>query len=109
MTNANDPTDETVPEWLSRAVALHEHGGIPPERAKVVALRENGLPYREIGEILDISSQGSLYNQLREYNETLRHAEWLVEHAERIEDLSYYDEENDPQNGEETPSGGTGQ
>jgi len=68
-------------DWRDRATALTEHGGVPPQRARAVALREQGRTYAEIADELGLESRSSVRKQVEAYEQSYREAEWLVKHG----------------------------
>lgn len=69
-------------EEVAAELAAH---GVPERRAHIVALAaETDLTYEGIADRLDVASKGSVGNQVREYRETRRNAEWLAEHGPDI-------------------------
>lgn len=70
-----------------RAMELRDHG-VPDRRAAVVALRERGLSYSDIVEATGDEGpnhRGDVSRHLQRFNEELRNARWLVEHADVLE------------------------
>lgn len=67
-------------DWEARADELHDRGGLPPTRAKVIALRERGLTYNEIGAELDIT-RGTISEHVSAYRDDRDAARWLLEHG----------------------------
>lgn len=66
---------------------LRDHG-VPDRRAAVVALRERGLSYSDIVEATGDEGpnhRGDVSRHLQRFNEELRNARWLVEHADVLE------------------------
>lgn len=84
-------SDADVDEWQQRADELHEHGGVPEQRAKVVALRERGDTYGEIAATLGFGSNDDDRSQVKRhldsYQEQRDDAGWLVENGPDEEDI----------------------
>lgn len=74
----------TTEGWQTRADELHGKGGVPPVRARVVALRETGLTYREIAGRLDQSGKEEVSWHIQRYREERGEADWLAEHGPDI-------------------------
>lgn len=74
-------------DWHARAAELQEHGGVPPRRAEIVALREQGLTYRAIADELDLADHGSVRTQVVDYLEGRDESEWVLEHGPGEDDL----------------------
>lgn len=85
MTDTDTTTPTGSENWQERAAELHEQGGIPKRRAKVVALVEAGRTHSEVADTLDMndrSNVGSLLHLYRE--EDLSEADWLSANGPRI-------------------------
>lgn len=68
-------------DWEARARDLHEKGGVPTQRAKVIALIEAGCSHSQVGEILGLS-RGSIGGRVATYRqEDLAEARWLAENG----------------------------
>ena len=76
----SETDSESGMDWRERAEQLQERGGIPEQRAKIVALREAGYSYQGIVDTLDLSSRGSVLNQVEAYRETISEDTWHAEH-----------------------------
>ena len=71
-------------DWRERAAELHERGGVPEGRAKTVALAEQGLTNKEITDMVDLDSRGSVWIQIDRYRAERDEAEWLAEHGPEL-------------------------
>ena len=77
---------ETIKEddWSERAAQLRNHG-VPPQRANVVALREQGHTYNEIAAELGFGENNDDRSQVKyhidEYERQRQEAEWLIENG----------------------------
>lgn len=73
--------DSETADWEELAAELNAHG-VPPVRAKAVALyARTDLTYEEVAERLGRESRGSVSNEIREFRQTVKDAEWLAENA----------------------------
>lgn len=74
-------------EWRDRAVELREHD-VPPQRANVVTLREQGHSYGEIAAELEFGEKNNDRSQVKyhvdEYVKQRKNAEWLVENGPEV-------------------------
>lgn len=78
------PIETDGEDWHARADELHEEGGVPPVRARVVALRETGLTYREVADRLGQSGKEEVGWHIRQYRKQRDKAAWLVENAAEL-------------------------
>jgi len=76
---------EAATDWQERARQLHERGGIPKRRAKVAALREQGMVYAEIVDELGDTSVPSVSEMLSNVEQDIEQAEWLVENGPELD------------------------
>jgi len=71
-------------DWQERADQLVRHG-VPEQRAKIVALADQGHSHAEIADELGLESRGSVYNQIESYrSEDKPNAEWLAEYGPEV-------------------------
>ena len=70
--------------WRDLAAEMETHG-VPERRAQIVALlAETDLTYQEIADELDVTSKGSVGNQVRAYRQERESAEWLAENGPEV-------------------------
>ncbi|WP_336328729.1 helix-turn-helix domain-containing protein [Halovenus sp. HT40] len=78
---------EATGDWQDQAEQLSNHG-VPPQRANVVALREQGWTYGEIAAELgfgaDNDDRSQVKTHLDAYREQREAAAWLAEHGPEI-------------------------
>jgi DNA-binding CsgD family transcriptional regulator len=79
----SETSDATIDGWREDAARLHQRGGVSERRAEAAALRERGLSYTEIGEVLGINRAGAA-RHIRRYRAERDQAEWLAEHGPEL-------------------------
>ncbi len=78
---------ESTSDWELRAEALQNRGGLPAKRAKVVALREQGLTYAEIAEELGGVADQTVQGHIESARDDIAAAQWLTENGPAANEL----------------------
>lgn len=71
-------------DWEERAEQLHEHGDVPEQRARVVALVAVGHTHAETADILDLNHRSNVGTHLARYRDERDEAAWLAEHGPEV-------------------------